>query len=283
MAVNSSLNKIQYTQTGTTTVFVFPYLFYDQTHLFVYTTDPVYGNVTLKALTTDYTVSGAGVSTGGSITFVTAPSVGTIITIVRSVPYTQLLNLVNNDPFPAPSVNQELDLLMMAIQQLSSGTGNVNSLAGSPLCFPITDPNSSIGLLQSAAVRSGMLLGFDSIGLPISVSTNLNSTAWETVSASLTVVKGIGYLTSGSAQLTFTLPATTAVGDTFIFLSGPGSGGFVIAQNSGQSILAGASFTTTGTSGNVSCASQGNGIVLVCVQANNLFSVTQGVGQLTFK
>jgi len=91
-----------------------------------------------KTLTTDYTVSGAGVETGGTVTFVTAPGCGLAVAIVRDVPYTQATDYPENDPFPALSHEDALDKLTMLVQQVKELTtrswrfaaGSVRAAAG---------------------------------------------------------------------------------------------------------------------------------------------------------
>jgi hypothetical protein len=81
----------------------------------------VYINGVLKTLTTDYSVSGVGSASGGNITFVTAPSNGSVVYIARSnIPTTQLVDYTANDSFPAETHEEALDKLTMLIQQLTA-------------------------------------------------------------------------------------------------------------------------------------------------------------------
>src|SRR3990167_3277304 len=75
-----------------------------------------------KTLTTDYTVSGAGVETGGTVTFITAPGCGLAVAIVRDVPYTQATDYDENSDFPALSHEDALDKLTMLVQQVKELT-----------------------------------------------------------------------------------------------------------------------------------------------------------------
>ena len=62
---------------------------------------------------------------------------------------------------------------------------------------------------------------------------------WQVVqSTSQQAASDVSYLTTNTAQVTLTLPASPAVGDT-LRVSGAGAGGWQIAQNAGQSILTG--------------------------------------------
>ena len=68
MTISTTESRKSYTGNGSTVAFSFPYKFLADCDLKVYV-----DNV-LKTLTTDYTVSGAGSDSGGTVTFVTAPA-----------------------------------------------------------------------------------------------------------------------------------------------------------------------------------------------------------------
>lgn len=93
----------------------------------------VYVDGTQKTLTSEYTVSGAGVATGGTVTFVTAPGCNLAVAIVRDVPYTQSTDYVENDPFPAQTHEDAIDKLTMLVQQvIGIATRSWRFAAGSP-------------------------------------------------------------------------------------------------------------------------------------------------------
>jgi len=115
MTIQSQTSSINYTGNGGTTVFAYNFKTTDQTWL------QVYINGVLKTLTTDYSVSGVGSASGGNITFVTAPSNGSVVYIARSnIPTTQLVDYTANDSFPAETHEAALDKLTMLIQQLTA-------------------------------------------------------------------------------------------------------------------------------------------------------------------
>ncbi len=80
---------------------------------------------TQLTLTTDYTVTGAGVDAGGTIVLVDpatdAPS-GSTLTVMRDVPYTQETDYTEGDDFPAEAHEDALDKLLMQILQLKDRT-----------------------------------------------------------------------------------------------------------------------------------------------------------------
>lgn len=118
MTVSTTTSRADYTGNGTTTAFAVPFYFLDDSHLTVLRTQISTGVITTLAITTNYTVSGAGNPAGGTVTCVVAPTTDQKISILRNVPLTQLNTYVPNDPFPAASHERALDKLTMEVQQL---------------------------------------------------------------------------------------------------------------------------------------------------------------------
>lgn len=119
-----------------------------------------------KALSTDYTVSNLGSSTGATVDFLTAPANGTVVERYRSVPYEQQTDLENFDGQPADVLEERLDLTVMQTQQL----GNIASRS---IKFPIGE--SLTTELPVAATRANTFLYFDASG-NATTGTALSST-----------------------------------------------------------------------------------------------------------
>jgi len=64
-------------------------------------------------------------------------------------------------------------------------------------------------------------------------------------------------------------------------ITGKGVGGWLLAQNSGQTIYFGSSTTTTGVTGSLASTAQRDGVELVCVTANNDWNVLSVQGNIT--
>lgn len=158
MTVTSTTSRVSYTGNGATTTFSVPFYFLANSHLLVQVID-TYGVVSTLVLNTNYTVTGAGVSSGGSITCTTAPAYGSTVVITRNVPATQETDYQANDPFPAATHEAALDKLTMLVQQQS----NTNSRA---LTFPLSDAGTIDPTLPAAAARAGRYLAFDATGEP---------------------------------------------------------------------------------------------------------------------
>lgn len=103
--------------------------------------------------------------------------------------------------------------------------------------------------------------------------------AWTRISASQAFTANMGFITTGGALVTLTLPATANVGDTFR-VTALGAGGWSIAQNAGQLCSLGTFDSTLGVGGSMSSTQIGDSIELVCVQANQIFQAVSSVGNI---
>lgn len=148
MTVASANNRVIYAGSGTTGPFTVNFYFLEDTHLKVVRRSAA-GVETTLALTTDYTVSGAGNTSGGSVTTVAAVATGQTLVITRNVPYTQETDYVENDPFSADSHEQALDKLTMLCQQISE----INDRT-----IKLTISNTGITNTDISGISSGNIL-----------------------------------------------------------------------------------------------------------------------------
>lgn len=116
--VNSSTNRIAYAGNGSTKAFSFPYRFIKNADLIVYLRNESTYAESLQTITTHYTVTGAGSSSGGTVTFVTAPPTGTSVVIFREPDRLQDLDLRENSALPADELEFRLDKLTLDVQRL---------------------------------------------------------------------------------------------------------------------------------------------------------------------
>ena len=156
MTVASSTARVSYSGNGSTTSFSVTFYFLADSHLQVIIRSST-GTETIKTLNTDYTVTGAGDPSGGSVVFGTAPASGQTVVIVRNVPLTQQTDYQANDPFPAESHEEALDKLTMLTQQLQDGVDRSIKLS-------TTNTMSSTEFTVGAADRANKILAFDSAG-----------------------------------------------------------------------------------------------------------------------
>ena len=141
-------NPRQYYTVGSTpqTEFVVPFAFFNDDDLLVYI------DGTLKSLNTHYTVSGAGLSDGGTVTFLSAQS-NVAIAIIRDVPIERVTDFSNTGPLDIDALNTEFDRNVAMIQQVVSEHERVVTLDPS-------DDDANL-ILPALANRKGKILGFD--------------------------------------------------------------------------------------------------------------------------
>lgn len=122
MTIPSALSRADYNGDDITNLFVVPFRFLENTHLQVLRTVIATNESTTLVLDSvgpdGYTVTGAGQPSGGQVHVVTAPAVGERLSILRSVPRTQLTDYIPNDSFPAESHERALDKWTMILQEL---------------------------------------------------------------------------------------------------------------------------------------------------------------------
>lgn len=192
MTVSTTTSRADYTGNGTTTAFAVPFYFLDDSHLTVLRTQISTGVITTLAITTNYTVSGAGNPAGGTVTCVVAPTTDQKISILRNVPLTQLNTYVPNDPFPAASHERALDKLTMEVQQLDEAIDRALTLP----------PNTPAGTVSSALPSpvANRLIGWDNS------ATALQNVDAQTLATIITSGNTYSDLFSGNGvQTAFTL------------------------------------------------------------------------------
>lgn len=111
MTVSSTTSRWEYTGDGSTTDFPYTNKVFEDSDL------EVYVGGSLQALSTDYTVTGAGTAGGGDVKFVSAPANAAEIVIIRNVPNKQETDYVENDDFPADAHENALDRRTIIDQQ----------------------------------------------------------------------------------------------------------------------------------------------------------------------
>lgn len=102
----------------------------------------------------------------------------------------------------------------------------------------------------------------------------------EVVAGAQLLAVDTGYVANFGTPITFTLPVTAAFGSVFR-ISGKGAGGFLIAQNGGQTLFFGTATTTPGVGGSLTADDPGNSIEILCITADTDFRVLSAVGNFT--
>jgi len=116
MAISSTTRRWQYSGNDVTTAFAYTTRIRDEDHLTVTLTSTA-GVETVKTITTHYTVSGVGVSSGGNVTMVTAPATGETLTIEIIEPLTQTTDIRNQGSFLPETHEDAFDHFIRVDQQ----------------------------------------------------------------------------------------------------------------------------------------------------------------------
>ncbi|WP_029687392.1 tail fiber domain-containing protein [Tatumella saanichensis] len=116
MAISSTQSYVEYTGDSSTTSFTIPFYFLLNSDISAMVADAD-GSITELTNGTDFTVTGQGVSTGGTCVLNTAYSNSYSILIYREPPETQETKYYENGKFPAKSHESALDKLTMLIQR----------------------------------------------------------------------------------------------------------------------------------------------------------------------
>lgn len=143
----------------------------------------------------------------------------------------------------------------------------------------------SQAIASTDATKVG-LVAFNSMQFFVDANGFVSSTggtlAWVSVTGvSQTVQAGYGYISQNGGTVTFTLPASSTVGDVFRIVGSIGA--WTLAQNAGQQVKYGSSATTVGVGGSLSSTDSGDSIELVATNtsASSIWRIMSSVGNIT--
>ena len=103
---------VQYVGNGVATEFAFNRMCWGESDVYIYLGD--------NLVTTGYTIQSEDLSQGANIVFDEAPANGTLITISREVDIKPLSDFVESSTFRAAVINDEINHIYAAIQQVDS-------------------------------------------------------------------------------------------------------------------------------------------------------------------
>ncbi len=144
----------RYIVNGTQTIFTYPFPIFASEDLAVYLDGAKQAS--------GYTISGAGNTAGGSVTFDTAPAMDTILTLARELSIERVTDFLEGGDFSAQSINNELDYLTAALQQVNRENDLMLKYGDHETPGETQLPNRF--------TRKNKALGFDANGDPIAVS-----------------------------------------------------------------------------------------------------------------
>ena len=118
ITISDTTPRVQYTAANTQTAFAVPFEFFTNADLKVYAGSSLLTYAATPANAAQYSVSGAGVSGGGSITIGAASTNGVIYTIYRDMAVARSTDFPTSGAFQIGSLNTELDKVVAMIQQV---------------------------------------------------------------------------------------------------------------------------------------------------------------------
>ena len=156
MTISTQTTKVTVLGNGAQSVFTYSFLLPTAGQYALYYTDAA-GLISLISQA-NYTVSGIGVSTGGTFTYLpsgTPIATGTSLTLVRAVPNTQVYEFGNQGAYYPQQVESALDRLDMQVQQLQT-------LAN--LSFKVPFTNANVADVPTLVDRANTWAYFDASG-----------------------------------------------------------------------------------------------------------------------
>jgi len=196
MTVSTTTSKVSYSGNGSTTAFSVGFYFLATSDLKV-TLRSAAGVETVKTLGTDYSVTGAGVTSGGTVTMTTAPATGTTLVVSRNAPLTQTVDYQPNDPFPANTHEQALDKLTMITQQMQE---QLDRSVKTAISDTITPDQLLTSIATSAANASASATAAAGSATSASTSATNASTSATTASTQATAAAGSATAAATSAS-----------------------------------------------------------------------------------
>ena len=167
MTISTTIIKSSYSGNGSTTAFTYNFKITDQDDIEVIIRS-ANGTETVKTLTTHYTVSGVG-GNSGTVTFTAGniPVTGETVVLRRSTPQTQAMDLIDNDPMSADTIEDAHDKVIAITQELQEEVDRSIKLSR-------TNTMTSTEFTVDASSRANKILAFDSAG-EISVTQELGT------------------------------------------------------------------------------------------------------------
>ena len=151
MTISATKSRWDYTGDGSTTAFAYTNKIFADAEL------EVRSDGTVKTLTTDYTVSFAGVVTGGNVTYVTAPANGVKVVITRVVADTQATVYPAGGSLPSGVIEGDIDRRTIVSQQQAEEIDRAIKLA-------VTSTKTDVIMPEPEA---GKILRWDSPGVDL--------------------------------------------------------------------------------------------------------------------
>ena len=183
ITISNTEPRVQYTATSGQTTFAVNFVFFNNADLKVYNGTSLLTYNASPSSASQYSVTGAGVSGGGSITLGGGATVNDKITIYRDMDIARSTDFPTSGAFQVDSLNEELDKLTTMIQQVK------RDLKYSPKAATTTANTYNLTFPDLSANK---ILSVNSGGTALEFSqdiTNVNTVAG--IASNITTVSGI--------------------------------------------------------------------------------------------
>jgi len=173
MTVSSTNTKRQFNGDGSTAAFAYNFKVFADADLQVIVRSST-GVETTKSSGTHYNSSGVGDTSGGTVTFTSGniPASGETITLIRNKTISQELDLVANDPFPAASLEDQMDKLTHLILQNNEELDRTIKLSK-------TNTITSTEFTENATSRASKVFAFNTSGeIDLTTEIGVNKGNW---------------------------------------------------------------------------------------------------------
>jgi hypothetical protein len=169
MTISTTIIKNSYSGNGSTTAFTYNFKITAETEIQVIVKTDATGAESVRSIGTgsaDYAVSGVG-SNSGTVTFVTAPTSSETVVLRRSTSQTQEMDLIDNDPMSADTIETAHDKAIAITQELQEQIERSIKISRA-------NTMTSTEFVTSATDRASKVLAFDSSG-ELSVTQELGT------------------------------------------------------------------------------------------------------------
>ena len=160
MTISTTIIKNSYSGDGSNRTFTYGFKIADEDFIEVIVKTNATGTESVRSIgtgSTNYSVTGVGEASGGSVVFVTAPLSTETVVLRRSTTQTQTLDLIENDNLPANSIENAFDKNLSLIQELQEQIDRSIKLSRA-------NTMTSTEFTVSATDRASKILAFDTSG-----------------------------------------------------------------------------------------------------------------------
>lgn len=261
---NTTLASPTYNGNGATTAFATGFQFIKNSDLLVIVTSST-GVETVQTITTHYTVTGAGLSGGGTVTFVAAPAAGTKVNIRSNVIIDQQTDYLEGGSFSAATHEDALDKLTKISQQIKEITDRSLKLpsANQSIATTLTAPTATYVLRLSADGTALEWASPATVALGTTVSAYAQTLLDDADASASRTTLGLGTIATQAANnvaitggsITGITDMALADGGTGASLADPGADRIMFWDDSAGAVTwltAGTNLTITGTTINAS-------------------------------